>query len=243
MLPPYDHHSPSKCNLFAAQPSMWVAEVILGHKQPSNLPMARGVAVEDGVTCGLKDLETPVKDCIDVALTKFDTLAVLSGDPRREKIRETVPDMVTAALAELRQYGTPTGTQGKIELKYDGLTLPMLGFFDYEWQQHGILLDLKTTERMPSQIKIGHARQVAHYSGGNQQARIAYVTPRKLEVYMLENVSEHRLALVEIAKRIEKFRSLSDDPQFFVDITAPDLDSFYWTPPAARALAFSIWGI
>jgi hypothetical protein len=60
---------------------------------------------------------------------------------------------------------------------------------------------------------------------------------------MLENVSEHRLALVEIAKRIEKFRSLSDDPQFFVDITAPDLDSFYWTPPAARALAFSIWGI
>jgi len=243
MLPSYDHHSPSGCNLFAAQQSMWVAEKILGHKQPVSIAAHRGVGVEDGVTCGLKNLDQPVQDCIDVALTKYDTLTVLSGDPRRDKFRATIPDMVTAALTELRQYGTPTGMQGRIEMRYEGLTLPMLGFYDFEWAQHGILLDLKTSDKMPGQIKNGHARQVAHYTGGNTEARIAYVTPKKLEVYMLENISEHRLALVAIAKRIEKFRKLSDDPQFFVDITVPDLDSFYWTPPAARALAYSIWGI
>ena len=243
MLPPFDHHSPSKCNLFAAQPAMWVCEVILGHKQPVGVPAHRGVAVEDGLTCGLKNLDQPVKDCIDVALTKYDTLTAMSGDPRRDKYRASIPDMVTAALAELRQYGAPTSMQGRIERHYEGLTLPMLGFYDYEWQQHGILLDLKTSDKMPGQIKVGHARQVAHYTAGNAQARIAYVTPKKLEVYGLENTSEHRQSLVAIAKRIEKFRSLSDDPQFFVDITVPDIDSFYWANPAARALAFQVWGI
>jgi hypothetical protein len=62
-------------------------------------------------------------------------------------------------------------------------------------------------------------------------------------VYKLENIAEHRQALTNIAKRIEKLRSMSDDPQFFIDITVPDVDSFYWTAPAARALAYQYWGV
>jgi hypothetical protein len=243
MLPEFNHHSPSKANLFAAQPAMWVLEVILALKQPVSLPAHRGVAVEDGVTAGLANLDEPLANCIDVALTKFDTLTAMSGDPRQDKYRASVPDMVKAALTELRQYGKPSAMQRRVEVKHDDLAYPILGFLDYEWDHHGILLDLKTSEKMPGQIKTNHARQVAHYSGGNMEARIAYVTPRKLEVYGLENIAEHRQSLVAICKRIEKFRSLSDDPDFFVSITVPDVDSFYWSSPAARALAFQIWGI
>lgn len=243
MLPPRDYYSPSECNLYAAEPAMWVLEKVLGHKQPVSVPAHRGVAVEDGVTAGLAELDKPVSECIDVALAKYDSLTAMSGDPRRDKYRTTVPDMVSSALDELRQYGTPTSMQGRVERKLEGLALPMLGFYDYEWLNHGILLDLKTTERMPSLIKTNHARQVAHYSGGNTDARLAYVTPKKLEVYKLENIAEHRQALTNIAKRIEKLRSMSDDPQFFIDITVPDVDSFYWTAPAARALAFQYWGV
>jgi hypothetical protein len=243
MLPPRDYYSPSECNLYAAEPAMWVLEKILGHKQPVSVAAHRGVAVEDGVTAGLAELDKPIGECIDAALTKYDSLTAMSGDPRRDKYRSTVPDMVSSALDELRQYGTPTSMQGRVERKLEGLALPMLGFYDYEWLNHGILLDLKTTERMPSLIKTGHARQVAHYSGGNTDARLAYVTPKKLEVYKLENIAEHRQSLTNIAKRIQKLRSLSDDPQFFIDITVPDVDSFYWTPPAARALAYQYWGI
>jgi len=244
MLPAYEHHSPSSLNLFAAEPAMWVLEKILGHRQPVGIPAHRGAAVEDGVTEGLADLKKAIPACVDTALTKYDALTAMSPDPRRDKYRTTIPDMVKTALDELRQYGEPSSMQGKVESKPEGLTLPIVGYYDYEWDKHGILIDLKTSERMPSAIKTNHARQVAHYSASdNIDARLAYVTPKKLEVYRLENVSEHRQALVAIAKRVEKLRSLSDDPAFFVDITVPDVDSFYWTAPAARQLAFEIWGV
>jgi hypothetical protein len=55
---------------------------------------------------------------------------------------------------------------------------PIVGYLDYRWDQHGILVDLKTTEKLPSSIKIPHARQVALYAtmtGDNVDARLTYV--------------------------------------------------------------------
>jgi hypothetical protein len=77
----------------------------------------------------------------------------------------------------------------------------------------------------------------------NVDARLIYCTPKRLEVYSLENVRKHRDALRIIALAVEKFLSLSDDPQFFVTITVPDLDSFYWANPSARQLAYEIWKV
>lgn len=240
----YERHSPSALNLFAASPSMFVLERVLGMKQPVGAPAHRGVAVEDGVTLGLNDMDASIPDCINAALTRYDTLTAMTSDPRREKYRETVPGMVKSALGELRGYGKPTSTQGFVTWQPEGLKLPIVGYYDYEWSNHGILGDLKTTERMPSEIKTGHARQVALYAASdNVDARLIYVTPKKLEVYGLENVRRHREALHKIALAVEKFLSLSDDPKFFVSITAPDLDSFYWGTPPARRLAYEIWGI
>lgn len=244
MIKEYERHSPSALNLYAASPSMFVLERVLGMKQPVGAPAHRGVAVEDGVTLGLNDMDATIPDCVNAALTRYDTLTAMTSDPRREKYRDTVPGMVKAALDELREYGKPTSTQGFVEWKPAGLDLPIVGYYDYEWANHGILGDLKTTERMPQEIKTGHARQVALYAASdNIDARLIYVTPKKLEVYGLENVRKHRDALYKIALTVEKFLSLSDDPQFFVSITTPDLDSFYWGTPPARRLAYEIWGI
>jgi len=243
-LKTYDRHSPSSCNLFAATTAMFVAERFLGRKQPVGAPAHRGAAVEDGVTHGLLDLKAPMTECFDAAFETYDARMAMSGDPRRDHYRATIPDMVAAALVELREYGTPTEMQGRVEWKPDGLKFPIMGYFDYRWANHNIIADLKTTERMPSQIKISHARQVALYAGDDDtDARLIYVTPKKLEPYKLENISEHRKALYNIAKRIENFKALSDDPNFFVSITVPDLESFYWTTPQARQMAWEIWGI
>jgi len=56
-------------------------------------------------------------------------------------------------------------------------------------------------------------------------------------------VRRHRDALHKIALSVENFLALSDDPEFFVNITVPDLDSFYWANPPARQLAYEIWGV
>lgn len=240
----YKHHSPSSLNLFAASTSMWVLEKILGHRQPMGVPAYRGTAVEEGVTVGLMDPAASLEACTEAAYKKYDTITALSGDKRREDYRATIPAMVEQALTELRPYGVPTHTQGFIEWKPEGLRLPIIGYFDFHWAQHNITTDLKTTEKMPSSVKPPHARQVALYvTSNNADARATYVTPKKCQTYAIENIDAHRSALHEIAKRVENFLALSSDPKFFTSITAPDVESFYWSGPPARQLAFEHWKI
>ena len=223
---------------------MWVLEKIMGVVRPVGAPVHRGTAVEVGVTHGLMNPDASLAECVKIAVVKYDTLMALSPDARRENYRETLSDMVRLALAELRPYGVPTGLQGRVEWKPDGLRLPVIGYFDFEWAQHGIIVELKTTEKMPAQIKVSHARQAAFYAeSDNMVARLTYVTPKKCGTYQLENIREHREALRQIATRIENFLALSNDSEFFKSITAPDLESFYWSGPTARQLAFEHWGV
>lgn len=142
----YERHSPSSLNLFAAQPSMFVLERVLGIRQPVGAPVHRGTAVEHGVTIGLMDPKATIDLCIESATQKFDTISALSGDPRRDDYRAAIPAMVESALKELRPYGIPSGTQGFVEWRPEGLKLPIVGYYDFEWAEHGIVVDLKTTE-------------------------------------------------------------------------------------------------
>jgi hypothetical protein len=237
----YKHHSPSSLNLFAAQPSMWVLEKCLGLKQPVGVPAHRGSAVESGVTYGLMHPDADPKDCFKEAYAKYDSLTGMSGDERREKYRGNIPDMVAQAIEELRPYGMPTEVQGPITQQVGGLKYPIIGYFDFRWD--GVIVDLKTTERMPSEIKIPHARQVSFYCVGNTVGRLTYVTPKKCVTYHLENVPAHKMALIQLAKNVEYFLSKGSEPEDYVRMTAPDLESFYWGDPVARELAWKYWHI
>ena len=123
----------------------------------------------------------------------------------------------------------PSQAQGLVDWRPEGLRLPIVGIFDFEFADKGVIVDLKTTERMPFEIKIPHARQVALYvaaTSNNYEGRLSYITPKKAATYRLENTHEHLKALHQIALKVEKFLSLSDDPEFFKSITVPDLEVF-----------------
>jgi hypothetical protein len=236
------HHSPSSLNLFCASPAMWVLEKVIGVRQSVGSPAHRGTAVEEGVTVGLLNPDAPLQACIDMAFKKYDTVSALSGDARRQDYRDTIPAMVEKALNELRPYGIPSKTQGFVEWKPDGLELPIVGYFDYEWADHGIIVDLKTSEKLPSQNKIPHARQVALYAASdNMDGRLSYVTPKKVATYRVENIREHRNALHQIALSVEAMLSIGDANKI-KRLVMPDLESFYWGGPN-RQLAFEHWGI
>lgn len=239
------HHSPSSLNLFCASPAMYVLERILGHRQPVGTPAHRGTAIEAGVALGLMQ-DAPDDDAVVEALKVYDRLTGLCGDQRREAHRADIDGMVRSALEELRPYGKPSSAQGKVVWHPDGLEAPVIGYYDFLWDEHGLVVDLKTTEKMPSQVKIGHARQVALYAaggGGNLEGRLTYVTPKKRATYRLENTRDHLAALAAIARAVERFLALSDDPEFFTSITVPDLENFYWGAPAARQKAFDVWAV
>lgn len=239
----YVRHSPSSLNLYSTCLPMFVLEKILGKRQQVGSPAHRGTAVEDGIAAGLTDLDRPVADCAEVAMRKFRELSALSSDPRKDSFAETIPAMVEAGLEELRPYGTPSSMQGFIEWHPDDLQYPIVGYYDFRWDDHGIIIDLKTTGALPSQIKIPHARQVALYTGGNLQGRVSYLTPKKRATYLVEHIAEHRKALHRMALACERFLALSEDPAFFVSITVPDLESFYFASSESRQAAFDTWGV
>lgn len=240
-----ERHSPSSLNLFCAAPAMFVLERVLGRRQPVGPPAHRGTAVEAGLAIGLQDHAATVEACVETAVRKYRELTALTPDPRRDKYGADIPAMVESALAELRPYGVPSGAQGYVEWRPEGLKYPIVGYYDFAWEQHGIVVDLKTTASLPSQVKIGHARQVALYAmSDNLDARVTYCTPKKIATYSVESIREHREALRQIAMTVERFISLfPDDPTRLASIICPDLEAFYWADPGARQAAFEQWSI
>jgi hypothetical protein len=240
-----EHLSPSSINVFLACPALFVLEKVLKHKTPVGCAAHRGTAVEDGIMHGLLN-GADDDECVEVARKTFAKRAAFSTDPSREKEEASLAGMVKTGLAELRPYGKPSATQGLVSHNVEGLAVPIIGYFDAEWEDHGILLDLKTTHAVPSKIKTGHARQVALYAacrGNNTDLRLSYCSTKKIATYQLENARDHVAALERVALTIQRFLAVSDDPQELVGITAPDTDSFYFNDATARAAAFEVWGI
>lgn len=243
-----DHLSASSVNLFIAQPALWAASYLMGKRPPVGPAAHRGTAIECGVEAGVFDPEMPVAECQKLAAAKFHSLTRLSADPRIEKERETIAPSVAVALEELRQYGVPErptdGRQHKLDIRLDGVPIPIIGYLDFLWSQHGIIFDLKSTARVPSEISDAHARQGALYlrHGSNLQCRFGYVSPKKIAVYVIEDAAHHIASFVQAAQAIERLLSLSDDGEEITRCFAPDLSSFYWGDQSARRIAQEIWG-
>ena len=239
-----DHLSPSSCNTFIASPAMFVLQKCLKRNMPVGAAAFRGTAVEHGIALGLNGASEA--DAVRAAEDNFSALAALTPDPRKEKEQDSIGDMVRVGLKELIGYGPPTAAQGSVSLDVEGLDVPLIGYFDFEWENHGILTDLKTSHALPSAIKINHARQVALYRearGAKLSACVTYVTGKKSATYALDNPAEHIAALGKIALTIQRFLSISADPMELASMVIPDVDSFYFNDKSSRQAAFEIWGI
>lgn len=238
--------SASQINQFAASPALWVLERVLKRRSPVGCAAHRGTACEEGIVAGLQNQELTPEHCAEIALAKFRSLTVLSRDPNREKEQRAIPGIVAEGLKELRPYGIPTQTQGKIEHRFEGVSVPIIGYYDLQYDEHNILIDIKTQLRLAGEIKSGHARQVAIYKVGlgkdNLDARVTYVTDKKAATYQLENHHDHVKALERIALTMQRFVSLSTDPMELVALVAPDYDHFFWNDPTARRNGYEVWG-
>lgn len=248
-----EHLSASSLNLYAAEPALWVLERLLGYKHGSSAVMARGKSVEAGIQLGLIKPNLSPEACIAHAEREYDREMALTPDPRREDERQNIAGYVVEGLKELRQYGVPTAYQEKVSINIEGVPVPFIGYIDWRFDQHGIVVDLKTGERLPSGISNPHARQGAIYAKahGNYGMRFAYVKPtpgkkdgRSAAVYEMSGDEVHSQlnALREIATRLGRFLSISKDPQELAGLLCPNYESFYWSNPTARENALKVFG-
>jgi hypothetical protein len=248
-----DHLSPSSLNLWAAEPALWVMERLLGRRSPSSAIMARGKAAEHGIHLGLLEPTLPAGECVMAALAAFDREMALNPDERREGERKNLSGYVEHGIRELRPYGIPTAYQEKVSIRLEHLPVPIIGYIDWRFDQHGLVLDLKTTERLPSAISESHGRQGAIYASahGNYAMRFAYVKPsagksdgRAVVVYEMsgEEIKRHLDALHQIAIRLGRFLALSSDAAELAALITPNYESFYWNNPATRANGAQVFG-
>ena len=248
-----EHLSASSLNLWAAEPAVWAMERLLGHRSPPSALMARGKAVEHGVHVGLLDPARSVDECTAQAVEAFNREMALNPDDRRDGERALIPGYVEHGLLELRQYGVPSAYQDRVELRLDDVPVPVIGFIDWRFDEHGLIVDLKTSERLPSAISLSHARQGAIYAraNGNYGMRFAYVKPtagkkdgRAVVVYELERAEIDRqiAALREIALRLDRFLNLSSDARELCGLIVPDYERFHWSNPTTRARGAEIYG-
>ena len=228
------HMSPSSLNMWAECPAAWLAKYGFGHKFKFGVAPQIGVIVEKVVAMALLEQST-LDDAIIQGQKEFNISNALNTNQKEIDRVDDIRSMSELAYAELKQYGKPDfplDGQHKIELvcNGDGWRLPVIGYLDFVYPDHGIVFDLKTTLRIPSAMSDAHRRQQAVYSKamGNMGVKFLYVSPKKTSLLENENEGESLAQIKAILNRQEKFLRLGDAEQLkeFIPINT---GSFYWS--------------
>lgn len=244
-----DHLSASSINLWSNAPDVWVMQYLHGKRTPMGAAAWRGICTEDAVAAIL--LGTPATEAIDQAIEKFDKRFIV-GDEATTRERDRIKPMATLAVAELQAYGKPEFPevedgdhhQNKVEItaKGDGWSIPVIGYLDLVFPDHGLVIDLKTTGRIPTQMSPEHQLQRAIYAKakGNMAVKFLYVSDKKTSLLEDGDPSEIlAMAKVQI-NRMEAFlRHVDKDTA--KAIVPLNTSSFYWS--GAEALRKEFYGV
>lgn len=175
-----EHLSASSLNLARDNLPLWIIRYLGKVKGQQSVNMLAGIAVEDAVARGLDHPDMDEEAIIQFAKDEYLKKTALGFDQedRENKLQEITgrpaegrkqawDGMVRNALRTLRPYGIPTkpetGKQHRIEVFLDGIPVPLIGFKDFSFDQHGLDIDLKTTARMPTDMSFDHQLQGAVY--------------------------------------------------------------------------------
>ena len=240
------HSSISQINKWIEAPDAWVAQYLFGNRSSGSSAMWRGIFVEEAVADILTERMT-YDEAVKKALSNFDGKVMFDDDGSADKERGNIPPMVTLAADELKQYGKPDFPEDgqhrvSMQAKGDGWKLEFMGFIDFKFPEHNLIIDLKTTMRMPGTMSKGHQRQRAFYqkASGNAAVKFLYCTPKKCEMKEDGDPTELMAEIKHHLSRQEKFLRVGDK-ELLRGIVPVNPDSFYWRgDEATRIKLFGI---
>jgi hypothetical protein len=226
------HLSASSINLWTNAPDVWVAQYLFNKRSPLSAAAMRGICTEDAVVAVLTG-DSEVAEAVKAAHDKFDKTFMV-GNEKTTKERNMIEPCMALAIDQLKEYGKPEfpeeGQQKvSITAKTDDYEIPVIGYLDFVYPEHGVIVDLKTTGRMPSTMSPEHQLQRAIYqkARGNQTVKFLYVTPKKTS--MLEDGDPTELlnyAKKQIS-RLEKFLRAGTKNDI-KEVIPVNPNSFYW---------------
>ena len=230
-----DHLSPGSLRLFKECLPVWIGKYMLRAPDEAGPAAWRGLSVEAGVDRLLFGYDGTV--ALAATKDKWDTLAQGQIDPDCVKEYEALPDFLVQAGVAYGGKPVPLQRQARITLDVPSLPVPLVGFCDYLWPDHGD--DLKTTWRMPSSPDPAHVEQMSCYSMFHGVPfNLTYVTPKKWTRYEITPgmAAEAWDRVVEAAHAVGSFLAHVNDAYDALSMLSPDYTSYYFRPAMAEAV-------
>jgi hypothetical protein len=176
-------------------------------------------------------------DALQQAQRAWDSRAMglISDDAVKEY--ELIPDFLDQAIDAFKGKGMPLTRQGRIEINLPGIEVPLTGFTDYRYPDHGY--DLKTTHRIPSKADGEHIAQMSAYMMSTGiPFTLVYCSTKKWSAFDVtpEMAAEGYERLIEAAQAVRSFLAKVDGARDALSIVAPDYSNYYFTPPMIEAV-------
>lgn len=228
--------SPSALNLWNANPGLYALRYLGKFFDDAGPAAWRGNAVERGLNSWLirKEADT----ALAAALASFEADAQGLADEETEAEHALIAPMLEIAIREAERFPPYFGAQTRAEYSIDGLSVPIVGYIDFVFDD-GSILDLKTTKRCPSDPKPDHVRQVALYMAAkNCAGSLLYVTDKRAATYPISE-EQKDAALASIARdalALQRFLDAMPDAKTAIGSLPMNNDDFRWSAAASAKL-------
>ena len=225
-----EHLSASSLNLWEQAPDVWVARYLLNYRRSESAAMLRGTITESAVVSNLMGERVDLEAMWSVKMP-------YSLDAKAQKELAALPAFVAQATEALQPFGMPTFDFGveqcKVEtmLECEGFDMTVIGYLDFVFLELDLIIDLKTTHRMPSSMSAAHSRQAAIYQqavGDDKEVKFLYVTPKKHKFMADFDTEEEVRKMTLQANRLNRFLAQCETAEEAAAIVPVNSDSFYW---------------
>jgi len=179
-------HSFSSVSKFRKNPSEWLCHYALGLRSPSSPAMTRGSLAEFGAYYKIKRgmQQKDGKDFAKLIRHRFKKMKYLNAEQECDNAI-VISKKFEEILYERQLRDIISYQKEKVE-SIVGLKYPVRLFTDFEYDN--IIVDLKSTLRLPNAPKVDHIRQQALYSTlHKKKIALLYATPKKSLWYELSD--------------------------------------------------------
>ena len=253
--------SVSNVNKFREAPDAWACQYLGKQRFPSGWAAVQGQAVEAGVELSLFN-GLGIDDAQQHAIS-FLKKESLFFDNKLEEIEKRTPiikRMVENALEQLMPLGMPELPEEgkrqhsiKVPVRFaegDNGTVDLIGYLDFWYPEHNLIVDLKTTCKAPSKWSLSHGIQAAVYQkavsakhGKEPQVKFLYCLTRQKDQFIWMEMTEGAEYLKKFkftVQQMERLLRLSNDSNEIIASIPHNPDTFYWNN--AQEIAATFYG-
>lgn len=229
-----DHLSASTINLFISEPAMCMMK-LAGYSSVAGPAAWRGIAVDKALTSYISKNVKSIDSVHHIAELEFDERARQYCDDfdvvkiNKEKAHMTkCIDAACITFVESCHNRKFENSQGKVEITFDDIAVPFIGYYDLLFDD--CVIDLKTKSYALSKVPQSDCRQLSIYAKATgKEPWVAYITHKEVRQFRIDNVADHLKAVEQAAKSLERVLSYSDDIIECCQLFYPNFDSWYWS--------------